>query len=78
MIVITGITKSQLEKLHDPSTGSFAILSPYKSKEEIQAESFEAWWATKQMLERKGLPPGMEVELGVSTGDIAQNIPGYR
>lgn len=44
--------------------------------DEIQARSFDAWWDTKQMLERNGMPPGMDVELGVDTATIKEELGG--
>jgi hypothetical protein len=48
--------------------------NPYADSDEIKAESFEAWWETKEMLEQNGMPPGMPVEMGVSTGDIQEEV----
>ena len=54
---------------------------PHAGSDVIKAQSFDAWWDTKQMLEANGLPAGMEVQLGVSTADIRQEVGrewGYR
>jgi len=48
----------------------------YATQDEIQTESFDAWWDTKQMLEANGMPPGMEVKLGVDTAGIKQELGG--
>lgn len=48
--------------------------NPYAPSDEIKAESFDAWWDTKEMLERNGMPPGMPIEMGVSTSDIQEDV----
>ena len=47
---------------------------PYAASDEIKSESFDAWWETKEMLEQNGMPPGMPIEMGVSTGDIQEEV----
>ena len=63
-------------------TGSRVMLrcygSPGMDKEEIRQKSFDAWYDTKAMLEANGLPGGMDVELGVSTQDIREEVGGYK
>lgn len=49
---------------------------PYATPDEIQANSFDAWWDTKKMLEANGMPGGMEVQLGVDTGTIKEELGG--
>lgn len=51
--------------------------NPYASSDEIKAESFDAWYDTKVMLERNGLPAGMPVEMGVSTEDIKDDVGSF-
>lgn len=47
---------------------------PYATSDEIKATSFDAWFRTKSMLERNGMPPGMPVEMGLSTEDIQNEV----
>lgn len=49
---------------------------PYSTPDEIQAQSFDAWWDTKKMLEDNGIPGGMEIQLGVDTGSIKNELGG--
>jgi len=45
---------------------------PYATSEEIKMSSFNAFYDTELMLKNNGLPPGVQIERGVSTEDIAQ------
>lgn len=47
---------------------------PYATADEIKADSFDAWFRTKSMLERNGMPAGMPVEMGLSTEDIQNEV----
>jgi len=51
---------------------------PYASPDDIKMQSFDAWADTKEMLERNGLPPGTEVQMGLSTQDLKDQFEGYR
>ena len=47
---------------------------PMLSRDEIKSASFEAWYDTKEMLEKNGLPPGMPVEMGVTTETLKEEL----
>jgi len=47
--------------------------NPYATSEKIKMDSFNAFYDTEEMLKRNGLPPGMQIDHGVSTEDIRQD-----
>lgn len=51
--------------------------NPQATADEIQAESFDAWWSVKKMLEANGMPAGMEVKLGVDTQDLKNEMGSF-
>ena len=51
--------------------------NPRATADEVQAASFDAWWSVKEMLEANGMPPGMEVRLGVNTQDLKNEMGSF-